>query len=148
MWVCDGIAADYIRNECRFPSAYQVGYLRKRIYLQGVLESEEYHYGVTSYKTCEFSAKDFLNSTREHWEVENGLHHVKDRSWSEDHQYSNNRARGSILGVFRNLSLNAMRVLSPLDADRQKRKYQKSLPLQAISYIMNPIRTLAKLMGI
>jgi hypothetical protein len=148
LWVCDGIAADYIRTECGFPSAHQVGYLRKRTYLLGVLENEEHHYGVTSYKAYEFSAKDFLNSTREHWEVENGLHHVKDRSWSEDHQYSNNRARGSILGVLRNLSLNAMRVLSPPDADRQKRKYQKSLPLQAISYIMNPIRALAKLMGI
>ncbi|MGK0182555.1 MAG: hypothetical protein ACI9YB_001855, partial [Halioglobus sp.] len=42
---------------------------------------------------------------RKHWEVENGLHHVKDRSWLEDHQYSNNRNRGGILGTMRNLSL-------------------------------------------
>jgi hypothetical protein len=80
--------------------------------------------------------------------VENGLHHVKDRSWLEDHQYSNNRNRGGILGTMRNLSLNVMRVLSPPEADRKKRKYQKSLPLQAIGYIANPLRTLAKLAGI
>ncbi|MFT5319485.1 MAG: hypothetical protein ACI8RA_002761 [Chlamydiales bacterium] len=44
--------------------------------------------------------------------------------------------------------MNVMRVLSPPEADRKKRKYQKSLPLQAIGYIANPLRALAKLAGI
>ena len=148
LWVCDGIAASYIRDELDFPSVLQVGYLRKRTYKDDVLEKEEHNYGATSHSKVELPPEKFLDTTRKHWEVENGLHHVKDRSWLEDHQYSKSRKKGGILGTLRNFSLNAMRVLLPPDPDRKKRKYQKSLPLQAISYIVNPLRTLTKLAGI
>ena len=87
----------------------------------------------------------FLEKTRQHWEVENGLHHVKDRSWHEDHQYSNNKKGGAVLGVLRNLALNVMRVLIPPSLDRKKRKYEKSLPKQAIAYAANPLETFKKL---
>ncbi len=104
-----------------------------------------YHYGIASCCKEELPPAEFLETTRRHWEIENGLHHVKDRSWSEDHQYSSSSEKGGILGTLRNLSLNAMRVLVPPDSDRKKRKNQKSLPLQAISYLMNPLQALAKL---
>ncbi|MCP4652587.1 MAG: transposase [Candidatus Omnitrophica bacterium] len=112
-------------------------------YLNEILVNHEHHYGITSCSKSELPPEKFLDKTRKHWEVENGLHHVKDRSWLEDHQYSNSRQKGGILGVLRNLSLNAMRVLSPPEADRKKRKYQKSLPMQAIGYLVNPLRTLS-----
>ena len=148
LWICDDIAASYIREELDFPSVLQVGYLRRRTYNADVLEKEEHHYGATSHSREELSPEKFLETTRKHWEVENGLHHVKDRSWLEDHQHSKDREKGGILGTLRNLSLNAMRVLLPPDPDRKKRKYQKSLPRQAISYLVNPVTTLAKLVGI
>lgn len=148
LWICDDIAASYIREELDFPSVLQVGYLRRRTYNADVLEKEEHHYGATSHSREELSPEKFLETTRKHWEVENGLHHVKDRSWLEDHQHSKDREKGGILGTLRNLSLNAMRVLLPPDPDRKKRKYQKSLPRQAISYLVNPVKTLAKLVGI
>jgi hypothetical protein len=125
-----------------------VGCIRKRTYIDDVLQHQEHSYGATSHSRKELPPDEFLETTRRHWEVENGLHHVKDRSWFEDHQYSSSREKGSILGALRNLSLNAMRVLLPPDPDRKKRKYQKSLPRQAISYIANPLRTLVRLAGI
>lgn len=148
MWICDGIAADYIRDELGFPSIRQVGFIRKRTYDKDTLKRQEDHYGATSLSQKELPPHEFLDTTRNHWEVENGLHHVKDRSWGEDHQYSNSREKGGILGTLRNLSLNAMRILQPPETDRKKRKYQKSLPMQAISYMVNPIRTLIRLAGI
>ena len=137
--------ADYIREELNFPVALQVGYLRKSTYLNDALVNQENHYGITSCPKSELPPEEFLDKTRKHWEVENGLHHVKDRSWLEDHQYSNSRQKGGILGVLRNLSLNSMRVLFPPEADRKKRKYQKSLPMQAIGHLVNPLRTLIRL---
>lgn len=148
LWVCDGIAADYIREELDFPSILQVGYLRKRVYHDGVLKKQEHHYGATSHSREELPPDSFLDTTRKHWEIENGLHHVKDRSWMEAHQYSNCRKKGGILGTLRNLSLNAMRIMLPPNPDRKKRRRQKSLPRQAISNIVRPLRTLARLAGI
>ena len=148
LWICDSIAADYIRDELNFPSVLQVGYLRKRTYILDAVKNQEDSYGATSCSRLELPPIAFLEATRKHWEVENGLHHIKDRSWLEDHQYSNSREKGSILGVLRNLSLNIMRVLLPPSPDRKKRRYQKSLPMQAISYMANPIRALAKLAGV
>lgn len=148
LWVCDSIAADYIRDELNFPSVLQVGYLRKRTYIAGAIKHQEESYGATSCSRLELSPSAFLETTRRHREVENGLHHVKDRSWLEDHQYSNSREKGGILGVLRNLSLNVMRVLLPPSPDRKKGRHQKSLPMQAIGHIANPIRTLAKLAGV
>ena len=148
LWICNGFTADYIREELNFPAALQVGYLRKSIYLNDALVNREHHYGVTSCSKSELPPEKFLDKTRKHWEVENGLHHVKDRSWFEDHQYSNSRQKGGILGTLRNLSLNTMRVLFPPEADRKKRKYQKSLPMQAIGYLANPLRAVTRLAGI
>ena len=148
LWICDNIAAQYIREELDFPSILQLACLRKQTYDGNVLKLEEYHYGASSYSKDELSPQNFLKTTRKHWEIENGLHHVKDRSWREDHQYSKDRAKGSVLGTLRSLSLNAMRILLPSDPDRKKRKQQKSLPLQAISYIVDPLKALAKLAGI
>ena len=145
LWICDGFAADYIREELNFPTARQVGYLRKSTYLNDALLNQEHHYGITSCPITELSPEQFLDTIRKHWEVENGLHYVKDRSWLEDHQYSNSRHKGGILGVLRNLSLNSMRVLFPPAVDRKKRKHQKSLPMQAIGYLANPLGALARL---
>lgn len=145
LWVCDGFTVDYIRKELNFPTVLQVGYLRKRTYLNDTLVNQENHYGITSCPKEELPSEKFLETTRKHWEVENGLHHVKDRSWREDHQYSNSRHKGGILGVLRNLSLNSMRVLLPPEADRKKRKHQKSLPMQAIGYLTNPLKALTRL---
>ena len=148
LWICDDFTPDYIRKELDFPSILQVGYLRKSTYLNGILKKQEHHYGAASCSKDELPPNQFLDTTRKHWEIENGLHHVKDRSWFEDHQYSNDHQKGGALGRLRNLSLNAMRVLFPPEPDRKKRKYQKSLPLQAIEYIANPLRALARLAGV
>ncbi len=145
MWVCDGVAADYIREELNYPEARQVAYIKKLVYENNKPIRQENWYGVTSCSRSELSPKKFLETVRKHWEIENGLHHVKDRSWFEDHQYCKDQRLGGTLGALRNLSLNAMRTIVPPSRDRKKRKYDKSLPKQALAYLMAPLRTLMKL---
>lgn len=148
LWVCDKIAADYIRDDLDFPGVQQVGHIRKTICQDGKVLKKEDWYGITSCTREELAPEVFLDMVRKHWEIENGLHHVKDRSWFEDHQYSKDQTKGGILGVFRNMSLNAMRVLCPPSQSRKKRKYDKSLPRQALSYLIKPLKTLARLIKI
>ena len=119
--------------------------LRKTNYKDGQILRQENWYGITSCTREELSPESFLDLARKHWEIENGLHHVKDRSWFEDHQYSNDQVKGSILGVLRSLSLNIMRTLNPPSPDRKKRKYDKSLPMQALSYLTKPLEVLARM---
>lgn len=148
LWVCDEISAEYIREELDFPSVQQTGHIRKTIYQNGEIVKQENWYGITSCTRQQLPPEQFLETARKHWEIENGLHHIKDRSWFEDHQYSGDQNKGGILGVLRNLSLNAMRVLAPPESDRAKRKYQKSLPKQALSYLMKPLKALVRLLEI
>ena len=80
LWICNGFTVDYIRENLNYPAFLQVGYLRKRTYLKNSLISQEHHYGVTSCSKSELSPEKFMDKTRKHWEIENGLHHVKNRS--------------------------------------------------------------------
>ena len=148
LWLCDGIAANYIRDELDFPGVRQAGHIRKIVYQGNTLLKQEDWYGITSCTTEELSPEAFLDRVRKHWEIENGLHHVKDRSWFEDHQYSNDQTKGGVLGVLRNLSLNVMRTLKKPSSDRKKRKYEKSLPKQALAYLMKPIKLLTRMVKI
>ncbi len=62
--------------------------MRKRIYKMGQLILEETPYHVTSANRRRLPPKKFLRGIRGHWQEENTLHHVKDRSWNEDKMYS------------------------------------------------------------
>ena len=148
LWVCNASEVGHVKDDSNFPSASQVGYLRKSTYVNGKLVKQEAHYGITSLTREEFPPEQLLDVTRKHWEIENGLHHVKDRSWLEDKQYSNSCKKGGMLGRLRNFSLNAMRVIYPAATDRKKRRHQKSLPIQAISYFAKPVEALNQLYGI
>ena len=46
--------------------------------------SRERWYLLTSLSSQQWGPKELLQVFRNHWSVENSLHHVKDRSWDED----------------------------------------------------------------
>src|SRR5271154_6154427 len=78
----------------KFPGLKQIACVRKRIYEREQLMVEEIRYHVTSASRRKLPPKKFLRGIRSHWQIENTLHHVKDRSWSEDKMYSKvHRAR-------------------------------------------------------
>ena len=81
----DAVLADYIRDELGFPGARQGAMVEKEsVDLATGEVSRERWYLLTSLGSRQCQPKELLRLFRNHWSVENSLHHVKDRSWDED----------------------------------------------------------------
>ena len=77
--------AGYIRDELGFPGVRQGVMLEKeRVDIATGEVSRERWYLLTSLSSRRCAPKELLRVIRNHWSVENSLHHVKDRSWDED----------------------------------------------------------------
>lgn len=121
-----------------FPGLRQIACVRKRIYSKGQLTLEEIRYHVTSANRRKLPPKKFLRGVRGHWQIENTLHHVKDRSWGEDKMYSKVPEQGWVLGKLRNQALNIVRTL----AEKLEWK-EASMPNWSAQLLSRPKRTLA-----
>jgi predicted transposase YbfD/YdcC len=121
-----------------FPGLRQIACVRKRIYSKGQLTLEEIGYHVTSASRRKLPPKKFLRGVRGHWQIENALHHVKDRSWCEDKMYSKIPEQGWVLGKLRNQALNIVRTL----AEKLGLK-EASMPKWSAQLLSRPKRTLA-----
>ena len=128
---------------CQFPGLQQIGCLRKQIYSNGRLILEEYRYHVTSANRRKLPPKRFLQAIRGHWQIENSLHHVKDRSWQEDKMYSKRSEQGWILGKLRNQALNVIRILA-----RKLGWKEESMPKWTAQLLSTPKRTLVLMQGL
>ena len=77
-----GALADYIREELGFTGARQGAMVEKERVDPATGEvSKERWYLLTSQSSQQCGPKELLRVFRNHWSVENSLHHVKDRSW-------------------------------------------------------------------
>lgn len=141
MWVEDDLGAAIICALTDFPGLKQMSCIRRRVYRDGKLALEEIRYHITSANRKKLPPKKFLRGIRGHWQVENSLHHVKDRSWYEDKMYSKKPEQGWILGKLRNQALNILRQLSK----RHGWKVE-SMPKLTAGLLSRPKKTLS-LMG-
>ena len=81
----DETLADYIRDELGFPGARQGAMVEKeKVDIATGEVIRERWYLLTSRISRRCGPRELLRLFRNHWEVENSLHHVKDRSWDED----------------------------------------------------------------
>ena len=138
LWVDSDIGAMLIGHLAKFPGLKQIACVRKRIYKKERLVVEEIRYHVTSASRRKLPPKQFLRGIRGHWQIENTLHHVKDRSWDEDKIYSKVAEQGWVLGKLRNQALNIVRTL----AEREGWKVE-SMPKRSAQLLSRPKRTLA-----
>ena len=67
-----------------WPGLEQVCCVTRTRKLKGVTE-REVHYYITSLSPEQANARDLLALIRKHWDVENGLHYVRDTTFREDH---------------------------------------------------------------
>ena len=138
MWVDSDLGAALIGQLSNFPGLKQIACVRKRIYKRGQLMVEELRYHITSANRRKLPPKRFLRAIRGHWQIENTLHHVKDRSWSEDKMYSKVPEQGWILAKLRNQALNILRTLA------QKLEWkEESMPKWSAQLLSRPKQTLA-----
>ena len=65
-------------------------------------------YPLTSLSSQRCGPKELLRVFRQHWSVENSLHHVKDRSWDEDVHALRRPGLGEVFAALVNTALNAL----------------------------------------
>ena len=110
IWTGEALA-DYIRDELSFPGASQGTMLEKETVDIATGEvSRERWYLLTSMRSQRCPPKELLRLIRNHWSVENSLHHVKDRSWGEDAYTLRRPGLGEVFASLVNTALNALRL--------------------------------------
>ena len=84
LWASAGLAG-YIREELGFPGAWQAALAVKTATqtATGAVARERW-YLLTGRPPERCRPAELLRLFRQHWSIENVLHHVKDRSWDED----------------------------------------------------------------
>ena len=137
----DETLADYIRDELGFPGARQGALLEKETVdiATGEVGWERW-YLLTSLNSRRYSPKELLRVIRNHWSVENSLHHVKDRSWDEDVHTLRRPGLGEVYASLVNTALNALRLEGWFPI-------QMSMPLRAKTCAFRPTQTIARLHG-
>ena len=102
--------------------------------------SRERWYLLTSLSSRQCRPKELLQVFRNHWSVENSLHHVKDRSWDEGVHTLRRPGLGEVYAALVNTGLNALRLEGWFPA-------RMSLPLRAKTCAFRPMQTINRLYG-
>ena len=137
----DALLADYIRDELGFPGARQGAMVEQESVDIATGEvSRERWYLLTSLGSRQWGPRELLRLFRNHWSVENSLHHVKDRSWDEDVHTLRRPGLGEIFATLVNTGLNALRLEGWFPA-------RISMPLRAKTCAFRPTQTIARLYG-
>ena len=133
--------ADFIREDLGFPGARQAVMMEKETVniATGEVSRERWHL-LTSLDSRRWAPQELLRVIRNHWEVENSLHHVKDRSWGEDVHTLRRPGLGEVYASLVNTALNALR----LEGWFPK---AMSMPMKAKTCAFRPKQTIARLYG-
>lgn len=98
--------AAYLR--ATWPGLTQVCRITRRRVVRGK-ESVETVYAITSLAPEHADAASLLALSRDHWGIENRLHHVRDVTCREDQCRTRARAAPQVLAAFRNTALTIIR---------------------------------------
>jgi predicted transposase YbfD/YdcC len=108
----------------RYPGLKQAAVLEKTT-STGV---HERWYLLTSMGSDKLKPKALLATIRKHWQIENGLHHVKDTTFQEDAHHTLSPNQGHAMAILRNT------IVSLLNKTTPPAKRKMSRPLQAIHF--------------
>lgn len=87
LWL-DIESADYARLALSFPGLRILLRVDSETRAVGADPKTETRYFATSVDPDRVTPDELLRAVRGHWQVENGLHFIKDRWWDEDRHYS------------------------------------------------------------
>jgi len=140
IWTDAGLA-DYIREELGFPGARQAVMVEKETVdtATGEVSRERWHL-LTSLSSRRCESRGLLRVIRNHWKVENSLHHVKDRSWDEDVHTLRRPGLGEVYATLINTALNALRLEGWFTPGM-------SMPIRAKTCAFRPAQTINRLFG-
>lgn len=135
LFLCENEMVKYIREDLKFPDVQQAAVLRKT----GTDGSREDWYLLTSLPAEEFAPQGFLDVVRKHWQIENGLHYVKDRTLQEDRYQGKSDGVMECLTTIRNAVVTTFNQLTP------PHKRTRSRPLDAIEFAYRPAKLISRL---
>ena len=69
-------------------------------------------YFITSLDPDRVTAHDLLRHVREHWQIENNLHFLKDRWWDEDRHHTRRPGLSAMLAAINNAAITIHRLKS------------------------------------
>jgi len=106
--------ADYIRERLNFPHCQIVLRVDREVRSAGgEILSCESRYGVTSLDPDWVTPSGLQSYVRDHWQVENCLHFVKDRWWDEDRHYTKRPGLAEVFASLTNAALSVLRLIHP-----------------------------------
>jgi len=70
-------------------------------------------YFISSLDPSDVTPSDLQKLVRDHWQIENSLHFVKDRWWDEDRHYLSRPGLGEVFATLTNFALSILRILQP-----------------------------------
>jgi len=79
----------------------------------GSLASHESRYFITSLQLDDVPPDKLLQKTRDHWQVENNLHWMKDRFWEEDKHYV--KWSGKVFITLTNMAVSLLNLMPCVD---------------------------------
>jgi len=92
-----------------WPAVAQV-FTVERVWQERGVTKQSVRYGITSLPTTVADAARLLTLKREHWQIENGLHHVKDVTLGEDASRVRVGYGPDVLAMLRDTALNLLRL--------------------------------------
>lgn len=135
LWL-DQATAEYIARELNFAGAHQVARLDKLSRnLSTRQEKSETWYLVSCDPAGPLTADRLLQRARNHWSIENSLHHVEDRSWDEDKHTLRRPGLGPCFSMLLSIALTVLRVSDLFDK-------KLSMPRRAKRCEANPLLAL------
>lgn len=112
MW-CDLENAEYIRETLQLPACRIALRVDRQLRTpQGETVSHDVRYYVTSLDPDTVSAADLLRFIRGHWQIENGLHFLKDRWWDEDRHHTRRPGLSVVLTGLNSIAVSIHRLVS------------------------------------
>lgn len=69
----------------------------------------EVRYHVTSASADVLAPEELAGIVRDHWRIENSLHHVKDRTWLEDRHWMGNPGAAATVAMLRSVACGLVR---------------------------------------
>lgn len=138
LFLCEAELVAHLRNDLQFPGVQQAAILRKTDCNQGVKTVETWCL-LTSASSEKLSPHAFLKTIQSHWQIENGLHHVKDRTLKEDAHVTHSPNQETGLAIFRNVAVSVLNLLTPPKRRKENR------PIEMLRYAFNPLGLLERL---
>lgn len=120
LWV-DVETADYAREALSFPGLRILLRVDSEARTVGAAPATETRYFATAVDPGRVTPADLLAAVRGHWQVENGLHYVKDRWWDEDRHYSAQPGVALGFAVLLNAVVTVLRAAGDPEDDRPLR---------------------------